>query len=644
MTSALRQAETHRLPSDHSWVVLDVETSGMRAASHRVLSIAALVLREDGSVEREFSTLLNPGCDPGPVHIHGLTPERLAGAPRFEDIADEFGELLSGRTMVAHNASFDYGFLDAEFQRASFTTPIEQRLCTLALSRRLELDVPNHRLGTLAEYWKVEQLNAHDAYDDARVLVEIFGRSASLADSLQLPLPVVSCKDRRVTVYRDKITRVPSSFTNPGRLDTVHGLVQGMKIVISGPTSTPRIALAARLAEAGFDVMNTVSRQTSVVVCDNTASLSGKVRKAGSDGIPVISEQRLEELLVRALPGQLKTGEAIAINPVVAPAVPAAPEVALVPEAIEPVPEVALIPEIVVPAQPRPAEPNSIARPSMIATASPLANRKAKAWQGRRVLILGGNHLDGVIMRSRILQLGARPSLNFTTAVTEVLVLEGGESDKRMARVIERGLPQIKESDVNESLVSGVVPAHMKLESRLSAPILMRGEVVDLPAAQSEWSINVAWRAENVGDEFEVDVVAFLLDSTNKVDSDQDFVFYNNTVDEDGAVELAVDGSSEQSVRADLSALPDECRRVVIGAAVDGEGTFGDLGAVSVSIDGPDGTFATFVLDVGTVEKTMVLTEIYRRGDVWRLRAVGQGHNHDLGVMAVGYGVEVDED
>lgn len=639
MTSAIRLAGDHRPPADHSWVVLDVETSGMRAASHRVLSIAALVLREDGSVEREFSTLLDPGCDPGPVHVHNLTPDRLAGAPRFEDIADEFGELLSGRTMVAHNASFDYGFLDAEFQRAGFGTPIEKRLCTLALSRRLELDVPNHRLATLAEYWKIEQVNAHDAYDDARLLVEVFGRSASLAETLQLPLPVVGCKDRRATVHSREIKRVPSSFTNPGRLDLTHGLVQGMKIAISGPTSAPRATLAARLTDAGFEFTNTVSRQTSVLVCDNTASQSSKIRKAESDGIPVISEQQLEHLLARAVPGEIKIeGATVGVN-----TVDPAPDTMKAPEVVEVEHEVGLVPEIVLSAQPRPDESTPAVLPSSIATASPLANRKAKAWQGRRVLILGGTHLDGVIMRSRILQLGARPSLNFTTAVTEVLVLEGGESDKRMARVTDRGLPKITESDVNEALVSGVVPAHMRLESRLSAPILMRGEVVDLPAAQSSWSINVAWRAENVGDEFDVDVVAFLLDRSSKVDSDQDFVFYNNTVDEDGAVELSVDGDSEQSVRADLDSLPAECQRVVIAAAVDGDKTFGDLGAVSVSIDGPDGTFATFVLDLGTVERTMVLAEIYRRGNVWRLRAVGQGHNHGLGAMAVGYGVEVDD-
>lgn len=53
------------LPKGHRWVVVDVETSGLRAYAHRVLSVAALVLREDGSVEQEYSTLVDPGCDPG---------------------------------------------------------------------------------------------------------------------------------------------------------------------------------------------------------------------------------------------------------------------------------------------------------------------------------------------------------------------------------------------------------------------------------------------------------------------------------------------------------------------------------------------------------------------------------------------------
>ncbi|MCD2116699.1 MULTISPECIES: exonuclease domain-containing protein [Rhodococcus] len=86
------------LPRDHRWVVVDVETSGVRSNAHRVLSVAALVLREDGSVEQEFSTLVDPGCDPGPVHIHNLTRERLTGSPRFEDIAGELAKILDGAT------------------------------------------------------------------------------------------------------------------------------------------------------------------------------------------------------------------------------------------------------------------------------------------------------------------------------------------------------------------------------------------------------------------------------------------------------------------------------------------------------------------------------------------------------------------
>lgn len=127
------------------------------------------------------------------------------------------------------------------------------------------------------------------------------------------------------------------------------------------------------------------------------------------------------------------------------------------------------------------------------------------------------------------------------------------------------------------------------------------------------WSVNVAWRAENVGGEFDVDVDAFLLDETDKVASDQHFIFYNNPADEDGATELSVDGDSEHSIWADLDALPAEGQRVVIAAAVDDERPSATWEQSLLAIDDLDGKFATFVLDLGTVERTMVLTETSRR-------------------------------
>ncbi|QIX49882.1 TerD family protein [Rhodococcus sp. DMU1] len=601
------------LPKGHRWVVVDVETSGLRAYAHRVLSVAALVLREDGSVEREYSTLVDPGCDPGPVHVHRLTRERLAGAPRFEQIAGELAEVLDGGTIVAHNAAFDYGFLDAEFRRAGTEIPARQRLCTLALSRRLELDVPDHKLSTLAAHWQVQQLLEHDAYDDARVLSEVFVRSALLAESLQLPLPVVDCLSRR-PAYPDSVPRVPCEWKNPGRLSLDVGLVQGMKVVVTGQTVTPRVPLAGRMADAGLDVMNSVSRQTSVVVCNDPGVQTGKIRKAMAEGIPVVTEQQLEEMLTRVNPGEPK------MRPVVEVAAPPAEPV------IEPPPQ----PETAEPLADVPSLPERM-----------LTGQKPKLWQGRRVLLLGGTHLDAVLMRSRLVQLGARPSLNLTAAVTDVLMLEGGDSDRRMPRITARELPVLTMTDISAAVEKGVVPPHMRIESRISAPALARGEVIDLPARKTSWTVNVAWRAET--DDFDVDVVAFLLAEDEKVDSDDDFVFYNNPSAEDGAVELSIDGSSEQSVRFDLAALPDECGRVAIAAAIDGERAFGELGAVSVSVDGEDGTAATFVLDAGTTERTMVLTEIYRRAGKWRLRAVGQGYDDDLGGLVALYGVDVEE-
>lgn len=100
------------------WVVVDVETSGMTPAVDRVLSVAAVVMGDDGEVVEEFATLLNPGVDPGPVHVHGLTPALLAGKPRFPDVAAELDRVLDGRTVVAHNAAFDASFLAAEARRA----------------------------------------------------------------------------------------------------------------------------------------------------------------------------------------------------------------------------------------------------------------------------------------------------------------------------------------------------------------------------------------------------------------------------------------------------------------------------------------------------------------------------------------------
>src|ERR1700744_3260318 len=131
---------------DAGWAVIDVETSGFRPGSARVISLAVLALDAEGNVEQSVGSLLNPGVDPGPTHIHGLPAEMLEDQPQFSEIVGDVVELVRGRTLVAHNVAFDYGFLTAEAELAGVALPIDSVMCTVELARRLELGTEKLRV------------------------------------------------------------------------------------------------------------------------------------------------------------------------------------------------------------------------------------------------------------------------------------------------------------------------------------------------------------------------------------------------------------------------------------------------------------------------------------------------------------------
>ena len=172
-------------------------------------------------------------------------------------------------------------------------------------------------------------------------------------------------------------------------------------------------------------------------------------------------------------------------------------------------------------------------------------------------------------------------------------------------------------------------------------PVTMTpGMAIDLPTDLRGVAVNVAWSAVGVVAP-EVDVVAFELDDTDRVPSDNEFVFFNQPVSPDGAVALSIDGDREQAITVELGAVPAGIARVTVGAAIEGA-TFGDLGALSVTVDSSATTVATAVLDAATSERSMIIAEIYRRRGAWRLRILGQGYDDDLAACAVRHGVQVD--
>ncbi|MBV9022621.1 MAG: DEDDh family exonuclease [Streptomycetaceae bacterium] len=298
------------------YAVVDVETTGL-GRDDRIVSAAVYRLDARGAVEDHWYSTVNPQRDPGPVWIHGLTREQLADAPLFKEIADELAERLADRVLVAHNAVFDWSMLAREYARADYQAPVEQRLCTILLSKDLQLPLPNYKLESFAAHYGIVQQRAHHALDDARVLAEAFRPSLHLAAAAGLQLPLHACRQLtewprtddplRATGYissnwRHSRKRPLCPYPNPGRLEPDGPLVQGMRVAFSGDTTVDRELLEDRASEAGLHVASAVSRLTSVLVTNDAQSRTGKVVNAHRFGTPIVDEHRFRELLEAVVP------------------------------------------------------------------------------------------------------------------------------------------------------------------------------------------------------------------------------------------------------------------------------------------------------------------------------------------------------
>jgi DNA polymerase-3 subunit epsilon len=108
------------------------------------------------------------------AHLTGITDGMVAGAPSFAEIAPSFLEFARGAVVVAHNASFDVGFLNAALLRLDYPPLPTPAVCTAKLARRLVWpDVPNVRLRTLATYFRTRAQPTHRALDDAEATGEV---------------------------------------------------------------------------------------------------------------------------------------------------------------------------------------------------------------------------------------------------------------------------------------------------------------------------------------------------------------------------------------------------------------------------------------------------------------------------------------
>lgn len=295
------------------WVVVDVETSGFHPRQARVLSIAALALDADGQVEQSVVSLLNPGVDPGPTHVHGLTPEMLEDQPTFAEIAADVADLMHGRTLVAHNAPFDYSFLVAEAEIAGTVLPVDKVMCTVELTRRLDLGLDNLRLETLARHWDIPQAKAHDAFDDALVLSRVLAPALERARERDIWLPVRPVSRRRWpngAVTHDELKplkalalRMACPYVNPGRYQRGGPLVQGMRVALSAEVKRTHEELVERILHAGLAYSDAVDPETSLVICNEPFVEQGKGFQARELGVPTVSDEQFMSGVARVAGG-----------------------------------------------------------------------------------------------------------------------------------------------------------------------------------------------------------------------------------------------------------------------------------------------------------------------------------------------------
>ena len=155
---------------ERALIFLDLETTGATAHSDRITEIG-LVEVDKGRHIGEWSSLVNPER-PIPALIEsltGITDAMVAKAPTFAELAEDLYQRLAGKTLVAHNARFDCGFLQNEFRRVGLKYAPDV-LCTVRLSRRLYPQERRHNLDSVIERHGLACDNRHRALADARVL------------------------------------------------------------------------------------------------------------------------------------------------------------------------------------------------------------------------------------------------------------------------------------------------------------------------------------------------------------------------------------------------------------------------------------------------------------------------------------------
>ncbi|MCG1028734.1 PolC-type DNA polymerase III [Virgibacillus halodenitrificans] len=158
-----------------TYVVFDVETTGLSAVYDTIIELAGVKIHQGEIVDR-FESFANPHhpLSQTTTDLTGITDEMVMNAPEVAEVLSDFREWMGDCILVAHNASFDMGFLNQGFEKINFPKADNAVIDTLELARFLFPELKNHRLNTLCKYLDIELTQHHRAIYDAEATGYLF--------------------------------------------------------------------------------------------------------------------------------------------------------------------------------------------------------------------------------------------------------------------------------------------------------------------------------------------------------------------------------------------------------------------------------------------------------------------------------------
>lgn len=160
-------------------IIFDTETTGLNKNEDRIIEIGCIELDNRFPTGRTFHVYINPQgrpVHPDALAIHGISNEQLADKPTFPEIAEEFLSFTDDAKLVAHNAMFDLGFINAELERIGrLPISVDRIIDTLALARRKHPMGPNS-LDALCKRYGIDnsRRTLHGALLDSEILADVY--------------------------------------------------------------------------------------------------------------------------------------------------------------------------------------------------------------------------------------------------------------------------------------------------------------------------------------------------------------------------------------------------------------------------------------------------------------------------------------